>query len=505
MTGDLAPLRPRLGALFVLRLALATTALGAGTFLRGGEHHSLAVVVAGYLVISLFAEVVRQWRETVPTAVVGTGVLLDGLFLATAVTVTGGLTGDLAFLLYVHLVAVTLLASYRTGLKLAVWQCVLLIVANAVPESITGTASLSVSSSVFAVLAFLAVAMATAVFSSLNERELRRSRSGFQVLAQMANAMEEAHSPADVVATLLRTIPPYLGTNRAAVWLANEQTLTTLTGDRLTTVPDIQTPDEIMRESLRTRRPVLVKQLAAASNPSLSAALPNARNLIVIPFSADGESTGALVVERGGSASVRINASVVAMLAQFAAHAGLAHRNVRLMAEVKHLATVDGLTGLANRRTFETALNREVSRAVRSGDSLSLLLIDVDHFKKVNDVHGHQMGDDVLRHVGRVLAGGAREMDLPARYGGEEFAVLLPACAPEEALNVAERLRTGIAAQDSPLPVTASVGLATLHRNAVDGEGLVRAADEALYAAKQSGRNRTVTAKARGLRAVGAA
>jgi two-component system, cell cycle response regulator len=505
MTADLAPLRPRLGALFILRLCLAGTALGAGTYLLAGEHPRLATAVAAYLVISVLVEVIRQWRETISTAVIGAGVLLDGLFLAAAVTVTGGLGGSLTFLLYVHLVAVTLLASYRTGLKLAVWQCLLLVVANSLPPAVTGVPPLSTSTAVFAVVSFLAVALATALFSSLNERELRRSRAGFQVLAEMANAMEEAPTPADVASTLLRSVPPYLGTDRGAVYLSAEQTVTSLSSDRLATLQEVSAPDAVVEEAWRTRRPVLVKRLDPARNPALSTALPDGRNLIVLPMGADGAPSGALVVERGGSSSLRINASVVAMLGQLAAHAALAHRNVRLLAEVKHLATIDGLTGLANRRTFESALNREVARAVRSGDPLSLLLVDIDHFKRVNDDHGHQMGDDVLRHVGQVLATQGRELDLPARYGGEEFAVLLPGCPAEEAVTVAERLRAGIAAEGSPLPVTASIGLAAIHRNAVDGEGLVKAADEALYAAKEAGRDRTVAAKTRRLRSVGAA
>jgi diguanylate cyclase (GGDEF)-like protein len=504
---DLAPLRPRLGALFILRLGLAAASLAAAVVLPGtpsGGHERLAYVVAGYLVVSVLVETIRQWRASLPIGVIGLAVLVDGLFLATAVTVSGGLGGSLTFLLYVHLIAVTLLASYRTGLKVAVWQSLLLVVAHYLPPSLTGTAPLAPADAVFTVLAFLTVAVTTGFCSALNERELRRSRAGFQALAQMAGAMEDAQNPDEVVATLLRTLPGYMGSHRAAVYLRAEQTMTTLDGDRVTSVAVGDTAPGVVRHCWERRGPVLVKQLDGDKDRDLDAALPRAANVVVVPLSADGEATGALLVERGGGNRAHISAGVVGMLTQFAAHAALAHRNVRLMAEIKHLATVDGLTGLANRRTFEAALQREVARSLRSGDELSLLLLDIDHFKKVNDDHGHPMGDEVLRHVGRVLATHGRELDLPARYGGEEFAVILPGCPLEEAMGVAERLRAALALDGPPVPVTASAGIAAMHRNATDAHGLVKAADEALYAAKTRGRNRTEAAEARRLRAVGA-
>ena len=505
-SGDHSPLRRRLGALFVLRLLLATAVLGAVvTFPQAvvAPAATVAVGVAAYLVVTVGLEVLRQWRESLPAAVVGSTVLIDGVFIAAVLTLSGGPASGLSFLLYVHLIAVTLLASYRTGLKIAVWQSLLLIATHYLPPSLTGVAPLSATDATFSVLAFLTVAVATAACSALNERELRRSRSGFKALAEMTGLLEEAAGPDEVVAVLGQTIPHAFTATRVAILQRDAGTLTVVAGDRLqrTEVAAGAEVRGVVAACWQQRGPVLRRSLDPVDDAVLAAALPAARNLVVLPFTADGEPIGVVVVEHGGGLSRTINAATVNLLSQFTVHAALAHRNVRLMAEVQHLATVDALTGLTNRGTFEAALHREVARAIRTGEDLSLLLVDVDHFKQVNDRHGHPVGDEVLRYVGHVLATRGREFDLPARYGGEEFAVILPGCAAEEAVRVAERLRTGIAGEDAPLPVTASVGVAAMHRNATDAEGLVKAADAALYKAKSTGRNRTVAAENR-LRAV---
>lgn len=157
---------------------------------------------------------------------------------------------------------------------------------------------------------------------------------------------------------------------------------------------------------------------------------------------------------------------------------------------LEKLAATDGLTRLKNRRSFEDKLAEEVARVRRYGTPLSLLLIDVDHFKQFNDTFGHPAGDGVLRGVARLLEDTARPMDLVARYGGEEFAVLLPNTDEPGAVAVAERFRKAIADGDwRERAITVSVGSATLTFPEKSGPSLVQQADAALYHSKNNGRN----------------
>ena len=164
-------------------------------------------------------------------------------------------------------------------------------------------------------------------------------------------------------------------------------------------------------------------------------------------------------------------------------------------AKLAMLATQDSLTGLKNHRAFQERLVLEVERAFRHGHPLSLVLLDVDHFKPYNDTYGHPAGDAVLREVARLLESSRRPEDLAARYGGEEFVLLLPHCSAAEAADVAERCRLALASADWPeRPVTASFGVAALSPAMSGTDDLVTAADRALYAAKHDGRNRIAVA-----------
>jgi diguanylate cyclase (GGDEF)-like protein len=159
-------------------------------------------------------------------------------------------------------------------------------------------------------------------------------------------------------------------------------------------------------------------------------------------------------------------------------------------------AFTDHLTGLANRRRFERHLEREVSRTQRYGHPLCLLIIDIDHFKKVNDNFGHEAGDEVLRRLGKCLQEETRGIDLAARIGGEEFGLILPETEVEGGKEVAERARQAISQLEMPLVgrITASLGIADFPACAFSWAALVNAADAAMYEAKRSGRNRIAQA-----------
>ncbi len=163
--------------------------------------------------------------------------------------------------------------------------------------------------------------------------------------------------------------------------------------------------------------------------------------------------------------------------------------------ELETLALRDGLTGLRNRRAFGQRMTLEMNRATRYGTPLSLLLLDVDHFKGYNDTFGHVAGDEVLRMLSQVLQVQGRETDFVARYGGEEFVLILPHTGSEGAQTLAERLRLAVSLAAWPArPVTASIGAATLLPDMSAEDDLVSAADRALYAAKTTGRNRVIHA-----------
>jgi diguanylate cyclase (GGDEF)-like protein/PAS domain S-box-containing protein len=178
----------------------------------------------------------------------------------------------------------------------------------------------------------------------------------------------------------------------------------------------------------------------------------------------------------------------------------------KLEDKLSALALTDSLTGISNRRAFDQALEREWKRTLREGSQISLLLLDIDHFKRFNDLYGHQVGDDCLRAVAAAVCSAVRATDLVARYGGGEIAVILPSTFTAGALEVAEKVRSAIAAlqlglgdnSETGSSVTVSIGVATaLARQGGTikmPESLLLAADNAMYKAKHEGRNRVATA-----------
>ena len=216
-----------------------------------------------------------------------------------------------------------------------------------------------------------------------------------------------------------------------------------------------------------------------------------------LPLTAGRQSFGTLTLSgRGFTEEQRRTAATLV------AHAAIALENARLHRIVSRQALVDMLTGLANRRHCQDALAGELLRAERFGGSVAFVLGDLDSFKSINDRFGHPVGDAVLVEFAETLRESVREIDLPARWGGEEFGVVLPGTDLEGATRLAERMRkaferrTILAPDGSPIHVTVSLGVAAFPETA-NGDGVVAAADGALYEAKRAGKNRVVSARPR--------
>jgi len=166
--------------------------------------------------------------------------------------------------------------------------------------------------------------------------------------------------------------------------------------------------------------------------------------------------------------------------------------------KVEDLSNVDGLTGLYNRRYFQLTLERMLMEASRTGHPLSMIMLDIDHFKRVNDTYGHKAGDDVIRFLSRTLKNNIRKVDIAARYGGEEFVVLLHNTNVEGAARLAEKIRilvkdATINADGSTLNITSSFGVSSYPSLSMSTGDLVKNSDQALYYSKENGRNMVTT------------
>ena len=221
---------------------------------------------------------------------------------------------------------------------------------------------------------------------------------------------------------------------------------------------------------------------------------PNVPSLLVLPLVLHDRSLGTLIL--GAKRPRAFGDAVRPTLEVLASHLAVSLANARMVAKLEQLATTDGLTGLLNKRAMLDASEQKVAAAARFRRKLSVLITDIDHFKKVNDNYGHDVGDCVIKGLGEILKRAKRTTDLVARFGGEEFVVVCEQTDEKGAMLLAERIReelskTTFHTEKGPLSVTCSLGVATFPEAGVDWESLFKAADDALYVSKRSGRNRT--------------
>jgi diguanylate cyclase (GGDEF)-like protein len=506
---DYTALGDRMALLTALRVGMAAVVMAWSVVrpeLLGVPLPTLATGMAGYVALALAAEPLRRRMRGHGHAVIGAMLLLDGVALAFAMYATGGTQSPMRFLIYLHLVAVSLLASYRTGLKVALWDSLLLFVvlyaqaAELVPPvDVTPGAAIEFDRMpVLNVTSFWLFALATSVFSAMNERELRQRRADLETLVELGSKLDDISDPVLQSRIVLDGMAARFDVERGVVLGASDGRTVVLAARGIDNVPTTsEEPDAVVALAWSRKDLLPVRRLDPSRNPVLTSLMPGARNVLVSPLVADGRALGAVIIEyRPRPVLGGVERRVASVLTQLSSIAALNLRNAVLLRHVQDLAERDSLTGAANRRMFEITLDQVLSspeRRPRREPVTTVLFIDLDDFKVVNDSLGHAAGDALLVAVTERISGSVRHEDLVARLGGDEFAILTADAADlKRSIAMAERLvrdlRAPYVINGHHVSVTASIGIASARDAGERASDVVRNADVAMYMAKANGK-----------------
>ena len=329
-------------------------------------------------------------------------------------------------------------------------------------------------------------------------QELTERSHRATLLAKMGELLQSCVKKDEVFAAALGFAPKVFPNSRGAVALLNAaRSLAEIAGSW----HDCEIPATVFEPqscwALRTSHPHLV--VAGDTTARCAHASGVTATYLCIPIMAQGEALGILHFQATEQAPSLADAEL-SFRTTFAGQVGLSVANIRLREALRTQSIKDALTGLYNRRYLEEMLEREIRRAVRAGQSLGILMIDLDHFKKFNDTYGHDAGDTVLRETASFLVRSIRAEDIACRFGGEEFVIILPTADLNASHARAERIRSKICELTvlhlgtSLGKVTISVGVSNLPMHGTSPKELLEAADAALYRAKRDGRDRVVVA-----------
>jgi diguanylate cyclase (GGDEF)-like protein len=259
-----------------------------------------------------------------------------------------------------------------------------------------------------------------------------------------------------------------------------------------------QNPPSPMVMAVRSKELILVRNIDTHNKPMIRksqrvfAENYKTKNCAIVPLICHEKVVGVLNLA-DKTAEGNFGGEDIALIELFGQLVGASIGNIKLFEKTQRQATTDGLTGLANHKTFYEILERELWRSRRYGGQISLIMIDIDNLKKVNDAYGHRAGDKVIREISRRVKECIRQIDTAARYGGDEFAVILPNTSLSDAVVAAERMvdivaRTPTTWQKERIPVSISVGLGQYDAD-TNPEDITSRSDQALYTAKQAGKN----------------
>ena len=340
---------------------------------------------------------------------------------------------------------------------------------------------------------------------------LTRYLDYFQALAEVGKSLTKNLVLDDVIATVGRSVTQLLKPRNWSLLRVDEARqdlyFKVAVGDAAPALEKLRLGmgEGIAGWVVQNREAVVVPRVA--DDPRFSSRADRASrfqtsSVVCVPLVCRDRVLGVIELVKDASDPEPYGAEHLEILAPLADYAAIAIDNARTFARVQELTVVDEWTGLANARFLTRFLEDETRRARRYHHELSVVFLDLDEFKRVNDTHGHGAGSAVLKHVGDVLRGCVRDTDRAARYGGDEFVVVMPETPKAGALAMAERLRVAIAGApyahgSATVSVTASLGIATFPGDGADGAAVLAAADHAMYAAKAAGKNTLVDAATR--------
>ncbi|GAB3469254.1 GGDEF domain-containing protein [Kineococcus endophyticus] len=504
----------RMAWVLLVRLLVIAMPVGAYWLLPSERTATWAEVVQPAAATALVAAA-TSWKRLPRRAsitVLGFGLLVDGVYLGWVLHCLHGLLGPVPRIAVVYVLALTLLASFRTGVKVTLWHSIVLVLVfefeqvGILPDTspAAGPGHLR-----WHLLSLWVLVVTVAAFAAANERELRRRRYDSDLLRRFGLDAERCTTGTEVGSLLAVLGRDELLARRAAVLLVHEDGAGhgTVRATCVVTEPDgvrevrwsgWLPAGGALADALASRVPVL---RSAHDDPALADVLPGAGRVVLVRATVPGSSTVVLVLEEPGGRHLRrlgaggVPQRLVTTAEQATVQAASTVARTELVDRLRTAAATDGLTGVGNRRALDQALAAAVDDARNAGRNLSVLLLDLDHFKRLNDTHGHEAGDDALRAVGAVLRTELPAGAFAARYGGEEFCVVLPGVVDGAA--TAEALCRRVRDLDVPGPLTVSVGVASLPGDGVSARELLHAADTALYDAKRAGRDRVVAARHR--------
>jgi diguanylate cyclase (GGDEF)-like protein len=338
--------------------------------------------------------------------------------------------------------------------------------------------------------------------------ELKRTVDALQIFSEIGKAITSTLDIKEVLRIVLQRVSELLQPTSWSLLLLEEDGIS-LRYEILINDPSIDR-DEKMRVGqgvtgwvVQTGKPVLWPDPSAAKQytpPADVAFAKDVSSAICVPLKSRGTSLGVIDIRRKGPGAILFTAEDLVTLATIADYAAIAIENARNFAKIQELTITDDLTSLHNVRHLHALLDAEVLRSARYRKNFSMIFLDLDHFKQVNDTHGHMYGSQLLRETADLIKLQIRKVDYAARYGGDEFVVLLPETDKASAMHIAERIRekieknTFLEHMGLKIHFTASFGVATFPEDGETKNDMIRMADERMYKVKNSSRNNVAAA-----------